>query len=182
MRGPAVPLPLFTMRALTETVIRRQEAALGAPLDYLRTLADASPAAFVKFGLAMPLAGHRRAVAAAPWHLARLAATRVQDCGTCVQIVVNQARADGVPAATLRAALDGRGDYLGEDERLALRYGEAVAACSDDAAGLVEDVRQRLGEAALAELALAVATAQLFPVLKRGLGQAVACALVAVEV
>jgi alkylhydroperoxidase family enzyme len=170
------------MRALTDSVIRKQEAALGVPLDYLRSVADASPAAFVKFGLAMPLAQHRRAVGAAPWHLARLAATRVQDCGTCVQIVVNQARADGVPPATLRAALDGEADALADDERLALRYGEAVAARSDEVAALVEEVHQRLGEAALVDLALAVATAQLFPILKRGLGQDVACALVAVEV
>lgn len=170
------------MNALTERIIQKQEDALGAPLDYLRTIAAASPAAFVKFGLAMPLAGHRRAVAAGPWHLARLAATRVQDCGTCVQIVVNQALADGVPAATLRAALDGRPDALAEDERLALGYGEAVAARSDSAPERVEVVRQRLGEAALAELALAVATAQLFPILKRGLGQSVACALVEVDV
>ena len=112
---------------------------------------------------------------------ARLAATRVQDCGTCVQTVVNQARADGVPAATLRAALDGRADALGEAERLAFHYGEAVAARADDAREHVEAVRQRLGDAALAELALAVATAQLFPALKRGLGQDVACALVDVD-
>ena len=169
------------MNALAERVIQKQEQALGAPLDYLRTVADTSTAAFVKFGAAAPLFGHRQHAPAAAWHLARLAATRVQDCGTCVQIVVNQARADGVPAAALRAALDGRAGELGEDERLALRYGEAVAA-RDGAGGAAEAVRERFGEAVRVELALAVATAQLFPILKRGLGQDVACALVDVEV
>ena len=167
------------MNALVERIIQKQEEALGAPLDYLRSVAEASPAAFVKLGAAAPLTQHRRAAPVSVWHLARLAATRVQDCGTCVQIVVNQALADGVPAATLRAALDG-GD-LDPDERLALRYGEAVAARRDEG-GAVEAVRERFGEAVLVELALAAATAQLFPILKRGLGQAVACALVDVEV
>ena len=167
------------MNALVERIIQNQEETLGAPLDYLRSVAGTSPSAFVKLGAAAPLTQHRRHAPPSVWHLARLAATRVQDCGTCVQIVVNQARADGVAAATLRAALDG-GD-LGPDEHVALRYGEAVAA-RRDAGGAVEAARERFGEAILVELALAVATAQLFPVLKRGLGQDVACALVDVEV
>ena len=169
------------MNALAERAIQKQERTLGVPLDYLRTVADTSTAAFVKFGAAAPLFAHRQHAPAAVWHLARLGATRVQDCGTCVQIVVNQARADGVPAATLRAALDGQVNGLSDDERLALRYGEAVAA-RDGAGGAVEAVRERFGEAVQVELALAVATAQLFPILKRGLGQDVACALVEVEV
>ena len=167
------------MNALVERIIRSQEDVLGARLDYLRSLAETSPAAFVKFGAAVPLTQHRRHAPASVWHLARLAATRVQDCGTCVQVVVNQARADGVPAATLRAALDG-GD-LGADDHLALRYGEAVAA-RREVGGVVEAVRERFGEPVLVEMALAVATAQVFPVIKRGLGQDVACALVEVEV
>ena len=166
------------MRALTDRIIDRQEATLGVPLDYLRSIADTSPAAFAKFAAAAPLLGHRRHAARAVWHLARLAATRVQDCGTCLQIVVNLALADGVAPATLRAALDG-GD-LAPDETLAFEYGEAVA--QGDAGGAVDAVRERWGEPVLVELALAVATAQLFPIIKRGLGQAVACSLVEVEV
>ena len=169
------------MRAVTDRIIASQEAALGVPLDYLRSIAGTSTAAFAKFAAAAPLLGHRQHAPAGVWHLARLAATRVQDCGTCVQIVVNQARADGVPAATLRAALDGEAETLGDDERLALGYGEAVATRRDEGAA-VEAVRERWGEPVLVELALAVATAQLFPVLKRGLGQAVACSLVTVDV
>ena len=166
------------MRALTDRIIDSQEDKLGAPLDYLRSIADTSPAAFAKFAAAAPLFGHRRHAPLAVWHLARLAATRVQDCGTCVQIVVNQALAEGVAPATIRAALDG-GD-LSPDERLAFHYGEAVA--QRDVGGVVDAVRERFGEPVLVELALAVATAQLFPILKRGLGQSVACALVEINV
>ena len=169
------------MGALTDRVIARQERALGVDLDYLRSLADASTAAFAKFALAMPVAQHRSLIPTTLWHLARLAATRAQDCGTCLQIVVNQARADGVPAAALQSALadDGR---LTRDERLVIRYGEAVAARADVVGEAIESVRERFGEEGLTELALAVATVQLFPILKRGLGQAVACSRVDVTV
>ncbi len=169
------------MSAFTDAVIARQETALGAPLGYLRTVADASAAAFVKLGAFAPLAGHRKAMPPTVWHLARLAATEVQDCGTCVQIVVNQARADGVPASILQGVLAGDETRLDDAERLALRYGRAIAS-REDARTVVGEVRDWFGQEILVELALAVATAQVFPILKRGLGQDLACALVTVEV
>ena len=169
------------MSALTDAVIARQEAGLGASLDYLRTVADASTAAFVKFAAFAPLAGHRSVTPPTVWHLARLAATQVQDCGTCVQIVVNQARADGVAAGILELALAGDLDRLDDAERLALRFGRAVAA-REDARQVGDEVRDWFGPDIRVELALAVATAQVFPILKRGLGQDLACSVVTVEV
>ncbi|HEX9951180.1 MAG TPA: hypothetical protein VGB53_05380 [Rubricoccaceae bacterium] len=169
------------MGALTDRLIDRQERALGADLSYLRSLADASTAAFAKFALAVPVMQHRDVIPTSPWHLARLGATRAQDCGTCLQIVVNAALAGGVPAETLRHAL-GDASGLGDTERLALDYGEAVASKAGARADTIDAVRVRFGEAGLVELALAVATVQLFPLLKRGLGQDVACSRVDVRV
>ena len=175
---PLNPVPMTT---LADAVISHQEKRLGAPLDYLRTIADTSASAFVKMAAFAPLAQHRVETPPAVWHLARLAATVGQDCGTCVQIVVNQARADGVAAATLRAALDGDTPHLDDGERLALRFGRAVAG-GEGARQAGVDVQGWFGETVRVELALAVATAQVFPVLKRGLGQDLACALVTVDV
>ena len=170
------------MNPVLDHVIRRTERQMDARLDELRSLADASPAALLKMAFFRPLSLHRRRAPRAAWHLARIAADREQDCGTCLQIAVTAARRDGVPAATLRAALDGDADALTADERLALDYGRAVAARAPDVDALVAQVRDRWGETVLTELALAVATVQVFPVLKRGLGQATACALVQIEV
>ena len=55
-----------------------------------------------------------------------------------------------------------------------------VEANPEDLAG--ERGADWFGEAVRVELALAVATSQVFPILKRGLGQDLACALVQVEV
>lgn len=170
------------MSAFTDRIIARQEAALGVDLDYLRSIADTSTRAFAKFGLAGPLLGHRQHVGPMPWHLARLAATRVQDCGTCVQVVVNAALAEGVPAAVLHDALADDLGGLSVETRAAWLYGEAVASRSDAVGASVDAVREAFGEPGLVELALAVATVQLFPIVKRGLGQDVACRLVHVEV
>ncbi len=170
------------MGAVTHQIITVAERQVGLPLPYLHTLADASPSAFAKWMLAMPAASHRRAAPRDAWHLARLAATQVQDCGTCVQIVATAACRDDVPAETLRAALDGREEDLGDEDQLALGFGRAVASQAPDVLDWVARVEDTFGHEAHVELALAVAMCQIFPVLKRGLGQAVACALVTVEV
>ncbi|GAB5535733.1 MAG: hypothetical protein Rubg2KO_19820 [Rubricoccaceae bacterium] len=168
------------MNPLFDRAIAKQEADLGVPMEYLRKIADNSTRAFLKFGMFSSLALHRKATSPEVWHLARLAATHVQDCGTCVQVVVNAALSEGVAPDLIRAALGG--DELASDHQLAVDYGQAVSSNSHDVPALVEQVRERWGEEALNELALAVATAQVFPVVKRGMGLAVACSLVQVDV
>ena len=168
------------MNPLFDRAIAKQEAELRVPMPYLRKIADSSTSAFLKFGMFSPLALHRKVVAPEIWHLARLAATQARDCGTCVQVVVNAALNDGVPPDLLRSAL-GSGE-LHADHQLAIDYGRAVSVAGEDVLSLVERVRERWGEDALVELALAVATTQVFPLVKRGMGLAVSCSLVEVDI
>ncbi len=169
------------MGALADRVIATAERQTGCEMPYLHTIADTSGAAFARWMLAMPAAQYRRRAPLDAWHLARLGATVAQDCGTCVQVVVTVAQRDGVAATTLRQALDDP-DALYDDARAAYRFGLAVASQADDVADHVARVESLFGHEAHVELAMAVATCHLFPVVKRGLGQALACSLVTVEV
>ena len=70
-------------------------------------------------------------------------------------------------------------DRQGRDSE-ALTFAERVSS------GLAADtereaIRERFGDAAVVELSAAVASAQLFPVLKRGMGYSVSCRLDAVR-
>ena len=130
------------MRSLIERSIVQHEHALGVQLDYLRSLADVSSGLFTKFSLTIPAATHRKHAPLDAWHLARIGATRVQDCGTCMQYVVNAALQAGASSEALRAALADDAASLSATEHLALRFGEAVAARAPKA----EDLRERLVE------------------------------------
>jgi len=170
------------MGALSSRIIAQAERRVDAPMPYLRTLADTSGAAFAKWLLAMPAVTHRSATPKAAWHLARVGATQAQDCGTCVQVVVNDALRDGVSADTLRAVVEDRLDALSDAERVAHAFGRAVSAQSPDVLDHVAEVEAAFGSAVRVELAMAVAMCQIFPVIKRGMGLAVACSLVQVDV
>jgi alkylhydroperoxidase family enzyme len=167
-------------RALTRRAVAAAERDVGAPLNYLRHIADTSLSAFAKFGLFTPLARHRKHVPPAPYHLARIAAVQFEDCGTCVQIEVNAALKAGVDLELVRATVEGHTDELPAALREVVRFAEAVAAANDDD-GLRQAVRARYGEAAFVELALGIASARVFPTTKRALGYAKACALVPID-
>lgn len=169
------------LRSLVHQMISRQERTCGVPLDYLRELSRTSLPAFFKFLLFTPLANHRRHLTPEAFHVARLAATQAEDCGTCLQIVVHFARRDGIEATLLRKALAGDPAALPAPLGEVLIYASKLAR-GEDAPEQRQTLRAHLGDAALVELALAVATARVFPTLKRGLGHAVACSAVRLEV
>lgn len=164
------------LRPLLHSAIRQQEKHLGAPLDYLREIADSSSGAFVKLALLAPLGTHRRHLPPVAWHLARVTATFAEDCGTCAQIAITLARRDGVPADLLRAVIAGDDAALTPELRNLYLYTRAVAAREDDAS-LRDALRAHYGPDALIELALAIATSRLIPTLKRALGHATSCSL-----
>lgn len=152
----------------------KAEKTLGVSMDYLRHVADASRALFVKFALVMPLVGHRRALPKAAYHVARLVAVRHEDCGACVQINVNIALQDGVAPELLRAVLNGRPADLTPPLADVYHFAATICAGRDDDA-LRERIRHHFGEEGLVELALGIAITYVFPVTKRALGYAQHC-------
>jgi alkylhydroperoxidase family enzyme len=162
--------------------IRSTEKRLGVSMDYLRHVYDHAPDAFWKFTKFMPAAQHRQKLPPAPYHVARLVATRHEDCGPCVQIVVNLAKEDGIEPAILSAALAGKVEELPESLQDVYHFTEAVVNASGDDEEYRDRLRKVFGEEAVVELALAIATCRVFPTLKRALGFAQSCSAVKVEV
>jgi alkylhydroperoxidase family enzyme len=167
---------------LVRRKIRSTEKKLGEPLDYLREMYDKAPGAFWEFAKVAKAAGYRAKLPAAPFHVARLVAVRIQDCGPCVQTCVNLAKEDGVEPALLKSALAGNFDALPESLRDVARFAEAVTSGSGEEDAYRERLRSVFGDEAMVELALAITLCQMFPILKRGLGHAKSCSLVKVEV
>jgi alkylhydroperoxidase family enzyme len=162
--------------------IRSAEKKHGEPLDYLREMFDHAPGAFWQFVKVAKAAGYRTVLPAAPFHVARIVAVRIQDCGPCVQTCVNLAKADGVELSVLKMALAGDFDMLPEPLGDVARFAQAVTSGSGEQEAYRDRLRAVFGEAAMVELALALALCQTFPILKRGLGHAKSCSLVKVEV
>jgi alkylhydroperoxidase family enzyme len=164
-------------RMMMRPLLARTERQLGGSVDWMRHVLDASPRAFRRFLAFLWLAGYRRAAPAGAWHVAGLVAVLHEDCGPCVQIAINVARKDGVPREVLQAVLDGRLDDLPAPLADAARFARSVVARDGGEQAPRERLRALWGDAAVVELAFAVASARVFPTAKRGLGFARSCAL-----
>ena len=159
-----------------------EERALGESLDYLRHIVRTSLKSFLRFALFTPLAGNRRKLSESAYRIARVVATRDEDCGTCVQIEVNLARKEGVPPEFIRAVLNKRPDELPAELADVYRFAVAVVEASGEEDQLRQRLRAQLGEEAFVELALGIAATRVFPIAKRALGYAKSCALVEFQV
>ncbi len=176
-RGRATLITAFLERRLD-----RQEQQLGESLDWMRHILRRSLAAYRKVVRFMPMAEHRAGAPKDVWHVARIAAIRHEDCGPCLQIIVNEAVRDGVAPAIVRAALNNDAAALGPRLDLARRFAMAVAAHADEAEELRQQLVAEIGEDALVDLALTIAGVRVYPTIKRALGYATSCNLVEIRI
>jgi alkylhydroperoxidase family enzyme len=170
------------MKSLVRLVQREAERKLGVPADYLGFMGESSFSGFLKFLLLLPLAGHRRRADPALAHAVRLVATQHEDCGPCVQIAVNAALAERMDPEAIRAVLERRLERLPEKVALAVRFAEGVLLRDGSEEAARDEIARQLGASVLTELSLAIASARVFPTVKRGLGFARSCSLVEVSV
>jgi hypothetical protein len=170
------------LRRLILSRIAAAEKDLGVPLEYCRYILRVSLRAFFKFAKFLAVDEYRRVLPPGPCYVARIVAVRDEDCGTCVQIAVNQARKSGVPAEHLQSVLDGSLDRLPQELAESYRFAEAVVTRNGQEDLWRERIRLRYGDEGLIEMALAIASCRVFPVTKRALGYAVSCSAVAVRV
>jgi alkylhydroperoxidase family enzyme len=170
------------LRRLILGRIAAAEKELGVSLEYCRFIIRTSLRASFRFAKFLAVDEYRRVLPPGPCYVARIVSTRHEDCGTCVQIAVNQARKAGLPPELLRAVLDGKLDALPEEVREAYCFAEAVLTANGEEDAWRERIRLRYGDEGLIEMALAIATCRVFPTIKRALGYAVSCSAVPVHV
>ena len=159
--------------------IARAERVTGEDAGWMRDVATLGTAAFLKLAGFLGFANLRRGAPIELLALARLGAVTTEDCGACTRIVLRMAKREGVAAGLLQSAL-GDGRRLSEPQTAALQFGRLIAARSPDANSFGDAIEHAFGRKVRTELAIAAATARVYPALKRGLGYAQSCAPISV--
>ena len=183
-------LPLIVLIALGILLVRQRIAPAGIPkalflaaIDkqapgetrYLHEVADAPGNALEKLQHFMPATMHRYAAPADLFHMTRIGATLVEDCGPCALTAARSALADSVPRHLVNAALASQ--PLEGELQTAFNFGQAIARRSVDAEELGDAVQANHGRSVRLELAMTAATVRAYPAMKRGLGLATSCSI-----
>jgi hypothetical protein len=177
---------LFTRQRITPAGLPK--AALLRAVDrmapgesaYMHAVALAPGHAFEKFAHFMPVTMHRYAAPADLFHMARIGATLVEDCGPCALTAANGALADGVSRETVNAALSASAPE--GDLKTAFDFGQSIAGQSAEAFTLGDAIEAKHGLTVRLELAMTAATVRSYPAMKRGLGLSKACSITKLEV
>ncbi len=134
--------------------------------SYLRAILDASPEAFEAFEGFSAMGSFRKNLSPEAYFVAAIAATQTEDCGSCTRLRVRMAREAGVPEKIIAGALGGSLPAGLEQLR---RFATGVAT-NQPTDGLLQSVRAHFGEDGLVEISLCIASARVYPSLKRALG------------
>jgi len=157
------------------------ENHLGASVDYLREMKSKSQSAFDKYTQVIPLAAHREFISKENSFIAHMLATVGEDCGPCAQIIVNLASKEDLSPAFMDAVVQARRKDLSDEQNLVYDFVQATVDNSENQNELREQVKDTLGEEALVDLGLAMASARIFPTVKRTMGFAKTCQKVTIE-
>lgn len=156
------------------------EKMTGGESDYLREIAAAPGHAFEKFTHFMPASMHRHDAPVDLFHMARIGATLIEDCGPCAITAANWALDQGVEKNVVNAALAANPPQ--GDLTLAFDFGQAIATQSIDAFSLGDEIEAKFGRSVRLELAMTAAIVRSYPAMKRGLGLTKSCSVTQLHV
>ena len=148
---------------------------------YMKDMLEAAPEALAVFQSFLQMVSHPKACPVDLYHVASIAAFQHVDCGPCLQLAARYAVEAGVPRETIEAALN-QPETLTEKQASVHTFANSILQGAPDHDALRQKLVNEIGEAAVIEIALKVASAQIFPVVKRALGHYQSCTLVSIEI
>lgn len=155
--------------------IEQFESAYDYDASYMRDLYERSPAAFGLFDAARRMAAYFDALPAAAHFVAAITVMQHEDCGPCLRL--NEKLA--VEAGVRREVLDA---LAAEPAALPAELQDVRSYTTGVLSGQVDEavaarIESQWGPAALAELAIGIVGARMYPTIKRALLKAGVCEL-----
>ncbi len=148
---------------------------------YLKEMLRSAPEAYQVFSGFLPMAQFRLDAEPDIYFTARITAFLEVDCGPCLQLAIRKAQEAGLSEELIRKILqaDEPMSPLLETVR---RFAHALLAGAPECDQLREDLLNQLGESTVVEVAFGVASAQVFPVIKRAMGHYRSCSATPLQI
>jgi len=159
----------------------KEEVILGESVDWARYLLNKSILAFIKYALFSPLSTHRKYASIESICVAKLVTVKKEDCGSCLQIAINEAKRNKLNGEVIKDCINNKYDRLPTPLQITAEFTRAVLDKSGEEDGMREKLIGNQGEKALVEISLAIATARFYPTVKRALGYSKECSLAGLD-
>jgi len=137
------------------------EAQYGYNVDYMRLILDTNGSAFFKFALFQTMSSHAVGLPTGVYFAAKIRSALVDDCGPCIQLVVNMALEAGVDEQVVADIVAGKVDALPEEVSLAVRFTDLVMAHNPEADELRDQIAAKWQQDGLITMGYAIAKSRL---------------------
>ena len=146
---------------------------------YLHDVLESSLDAFEVFSNFQAMGHYRKVLPVDVFFVSKIAAAQTEDCGPCTELNVRMAQEAGLSDEVIKSILKGTGL---KPELEQVRQFSISVAYNEVKPGQVEEIRDRYGNAGLAELALSIASMRVYPCMKRALGYDQSCSVTDIAV
>lgn len=172
------------LNSILKAQINRFGRRYSSDMTYLEELVSEDLQAGLKLAFAIPFIEHRFGLPAQVYFAARLVTAHEGGCAGCVELILKIAEEAGVELATILPLIGGGepGEVAGEDLELTAAFVRAVLADSAEQLDFGHRVLLRFGQRGRIGLAAAIASEQVYTLIKRGSGHATHCSRVPVIV
>lgn len=148
---------------------------------YMQDVLQADLGAFLKFSGFQIMSAHKGKLPVDVLFAARLRSILWDDCGPCIQLVVNMALEAKVKPEVVRAIIEYDLANMPEEIALITQFTDLTLAHSFEADELREEVLLRWGKKGLIALGLAISSSRVYPTLKYTLGYGNTCSRINVQ-
>jgi hypothetical protein len=161
---------LSVLKLLVLRELEKSERARGVPLDYVKHIVNSSWSGFRRFMkfVSVSNAGSK-VLPKGPYHVLRLAVTQLEDCGSCLQVEIFDAKKAGLEAGVIERVLKGERANLAVEQQEVYDFAQALYK-GEDMTELRACLKARYGEDGLVDIAITAAVCRVFPTLKKALG------------
>lgn len=157
--------------------IQRLDTDYQYDVSFMRDLLELSPQGYAHFHNFLPLASYNEHLSVVDFWVAKLASMKTADCGDCLQLNVHFAREAGIPGMIIRSCVD---DPSSLDPELydLFSYCKQTLSLQEPDEELNQRIHKRYNKGQLLELGLCIASASVFPLIKRTAGYMKNCRLI----
>ncbi len=149
---------------------------------YMKEMLNVAPNAFEKFESFLPMASFVQSAPKDVIYLVKLAAMKNEDCGACLQLNVDMAIEAGVDKNIIKEVIFNEGKNLPLSLKDIYKFTLLVSnnKIIDDT--LYDKIYETYSKEIMVEVSLAIASAKVFPTIKRVLNDIKSCSVIKIKV
>jgi len=149
--------------------------------NYMKEMLRVAPEAYETFENFLPMARCANNTPKEVLHVTKIAAMQSEDCAECLQLYVDMALEAKIDKEIIKDVLFNKAQGLSDELKTVYDFTLAVAQNKPITDEMYAKIEYTYSPAIIVELSLAIASAKVFPTIKRTLNEAKSCSLVEIK-